>query len=122
MNAEKNKAITDRKFKLILLLLFFSFFEESLFSWLSFSALAAMLLLPLVILADFIKDGIRLGKDEKAIIAAFIAFIVLQIACIRLDALYTSITPIYRSFTVLMTVLYARRLVLVLVRMSGWAT
>lgn len=112
MNVEKNKAITDRKFKLILLLLFFSFFEESLFSWLSFSALAAMLLLPLVILADFIKDRIRLGKDEKAIIAAFIAFIVLQIACIRLDALYTSITPIYRSFTVLMTVLYARRLVL----------
>lgn len=110
MTRERNKARLDLNiFRLLVALLTVSFFDESRISILSAVSLVATLLIPIVILIWYKNCRIRLTREDKKIAAAFIVFMSIQILNIRLNDIYTSITPIYRSVAVLLIVLYIRK-------------
>ncbi len=110
MNNERSVKTADLKiFQLILIILLISFFEESEYSVLSVTALFAMLLLPIVILLWFVICKQTVTKSDKSIVAVFAVFIFVQVIFVRWGELYTSLTPIYRSLTVLAFILYARK-------------
>ena len=96
-------------FPVIAILVFFSFFDEARISWLSNIALLSIGLLPLIILFQVISANILLTKSDGKIIVAFLVWMVLQCLCMRWDNFYSSVTPVYRSFTSLTVIVYVRK-------------
>ena len=104
--------IDNTTFNILLFLLFLSFFEESVLPGFSSLALVAVFLIPVVILFWFLWSGICLNKADKHIAVAFAVVMLVQIFGINFDALYISLTPVYRSFTSLAVVMYIRHSVI----------
>lgn len=104
----KKSKIDNITFNILLFLLFLSFFEESVLPGFSSLALVAVFLIPVVILFWFLWLGKCFNKADRHITVAFVAVMLVQIFGISFDALYISLTPIYRSFTALAVVLYIR--------------
>ncbi|MDY4186940.1 MAG: O-antigen ligase family protein [Candidatus Borkfalkiaceae bacterium] len=103
----KNNLIT---FSLILLLLFFSFFEESMLKGIPLIAFGSIFCIPIVIAVEFILNRITIDISDIKIIAAFAIFIIFQLCGISFNSFYKSLTPIYRSFSALAAVIYIRHL------------
>lgn len=95
-------------FQILLLLLFMSFFEESKLSGLSKISLISVFLIPFVIVYNFFSTNIRFNKGDKHVIIVFSLFLIIQIIGIRIEAVYFSLTQIYRTFSALLVVLYIR--------------
>lgn len=97
-------------FNVVLFLLFLSFFEESQIGRLSSIALVAVFLIPAVIVAELLIGKTVFDFGDKTIVAAFALFAFFQFFGIGLNALYKSLTPIYRSFSALAVIIYIRHL------------
>lgn len=111
MKIRNKKEYYDRViFNILLILITMTFFEESDIAFISILAFVSMFLIPVLIVIRFIVIGNFIDNRAQWIIFAFVLFIILQIIGIDLDALYTSITPIFRSVTLLLSTLYIRQL------------
>lgn len=108
MNVIISRNTEQKKFIILMFLFLISFFDEAEISWLSLCALVATLLIPILILFIFLSHNRKFDRKDKHIILAFVGFMLIQVFGIRWEDLYSSFTPIYRSFTVLMIVLYFR--------------
>lgn len=102
------KKLDNRIFNIVLILLILSFFEESTLPVLPNASRIAILFIPLILFFYFIYTGIKFNSGDRHIILAFILFMSVQILGIRLNSVYYSLTQIYRSFSALIIVLYAR--------------
>ena len=112
MNVYSSRKTGNYTFILIMVLFLVSFFDESEISVLSFAALFSTLLIPLIMVLSFVAHNRRFNKEDKTIALFFAIFMLIQFICIRWNDLYTSLTPIYRSFSVLVVVLYFRDFIL----------
>lgn len=112
MNVYSSRKTGNYTFILIMVLFLVSFFDESEISALSFAALFSTLLIPLIMVLSFVVHNRRFNKEDKTIALFFAIFMLIQFIGIRWNDLYTSITPIYRSFSVLVVVLYFRNFIL----------
>lgn len=97
-------------FPIVAVLLLLSTFDEARVFRLSTVALLSILVMPLIIWYVYIRNIYKISQTDKYIIAVFAIFIVIQCLNIIWSSIYNSITPIYRSFTALMFVLYIRNM------------
>lgn len=98
-------------FNCALFLLFLSFFEESTLWKFSYIGLVAVFLFPIVLFVGMRFNCITLDSHDKQIVLCFCIFALIQGLGISFSSIYKSLTPIYRTISVVLTIVYIRHVI-----------
>ena len=112
MKAIKRKNKIDLiTFNCALFLLFLSFFEESTLWKFSYIGLVAVFLFPIVLFVGMQLNCITLDSHDKQIVSGFCIFALIQCLGVSFSSIYKSLTPIYRTISVILTIIYIRHVI-----------